>query len=130
MECFRKLLAEVETDEVSDIDNEDNGSEDDLEDNFSDHESFSEHDKEVKEDGDSLNEENAKVMTSSAARNADVRSDCRKACWELAVSNLGSKDSIRSATIKKIRKKSGKKDILTVVVLEQGQIFRLLSQEN
>ncbi|GBM80604.1 hypothetical protein AVEN_151510-1 [Araneus ventricosus] len=38
-------------------DNEDNGPEDVLEDNFSDHESFREHDKESEEDGDSGNEE-------------------------------------------------------------------------
>ncbi|GBN02826.1 hypothetical protein AVEN_216786-1 [Araneus ventricosus] len=46
MECLRKLLAEVETDEDSNFDNEDNGPEDILEENFSDHESFSEHDTE------------------------------------------------------------------------------------
>ncbi|GBM80251.1 hypothetical protein AVEN_96886-1 [Araneus ventricosus] len=40
MEFFRKLLAEVETDEDPDFDNEDNESEDVLEDVFSDHESF------------------------------------------------------------------------------------------
>ncbi|GBN50770.1 hypothetical protein AVEN_130550-1 [Araneus ventricosus] len=65
MECLHKLLAEVETDEdpsVSDpedpdFDNEDNGHEYDLEENFSDLEHFSEHDAEPKEDGDSLNEE-------------------------------------------------------------------------
>ncbi|GBM41874.1 hypothetical protein AVEN_8543-1 [Araneus ventricosus] len=57
MECLRKFLAEVETDEDSDFDNEDSGPEDDLEDNFSDHPSFSEHDSESEEDGDSLNEE-------------------------------------------------------------------------
>ncbi|GBM93654.1 hypothetical protein AVEN_210278-1 [Araneus ventricosus] len=46
MERLRKLLAEIETDEDSDFDNEDNGHEDILEENFSDHESFSEHDRE------------------------------------------------------------------------------------
>ncbi|GBN26376.1 hypothetical protein AVEN_5612-1 [Araneus ventricosus] len=40
---LRKRLAEVETDEDSYSDNEDNGPEDDLEQIFSDHESFSEH---------------------------------------------------------------------------------------
>ncbi|GBM89918.1 hypothetical protein AVEN_73905-1, partial [Araneus ventricosus] len=57
MECLRRLLAEVETDEDSDFGNEDNGPEDDLEENFSDRESFSEHDTEPEEDEDSLNEE-------------------------------------------------------------------------
>ncbi|GBN52543.1 hypothetical protein AVEN_185533-1 [Araneus ventricosus] len=45
-----KLLAEVETDEYPDFDNEDNGPEDVLEEIFSDHESFSEHDTESEED--------------------------------------------------------------------------------
>ncbi|GBL72113.1 hypothetical protein AVEN_163408-1 [Araneus ventricosus] len=44
MERLRKLLAGVKTDEDSDFENEDNGPEDNLEDNFSNHENFSEHD--------------------------------------------------------------------------------------
>ncbi|GBN75319.1 hypothetical protein AVEN_142940-1 [Araneus ventricosus] len=40
-----------------DFDNEDNGPEDDLEEIFSDHESFCEHDTESEEDGDSGNED-------------------------------------------------------------------------
>ncbi|GBN55715.1 hypothetical protein AVEN_13218-1, partial [Araneus ventricosus] len=55
MERLHKLLAEIETDEDSDFDNEDNEPEDILEENFSDHESFSEHDTES--DGDSGNKE-------------------------------------------------------------------------
>ncbi|GBL73627.1 hypothetical protein AVEN_230633-1 [Araneus ventricosus] len=55
MECLRKFLAEVETDEDSDSDIEGNGHEDVLEENFSDHESFSEHYTESEEDGDSGN---------------------------------------------------------------------------
>ncbi|GBM90928.1 hypothetical protein AVEN_190111-1 [Araneus ventricosus] len=51
MECFQKLLSEVKTDEDSDFDNEANGSEDVLEENFSGHESFNEHDTELEEDG-------------------------------------------------------------------------------
>ncbi|GBL97174.1 hypothetical protein AVEN_57379-1, partial [Araneus ventricosus] len=39
------------------FDNEDDRPEDILEKNFSDHESFSEHDTELEEDGDSGNEE-------------------------------------------------------------------------
>ncbi|GBN08459.1 hypothetical protein AVEN_172681-1 [Araneus ventricosus] len=54
-EPLRKLLAEVETDEDPDFGNEDNGPQDDLEEIFSDHESFSEHDTES--DGDSGNED-------------------------------------------------------------------------
>ncbi|GBM58190.1 hypothetical protein AVEN_134631-1 [Araneus ventricosus] len=59
MERLPKLLAVVNTDEYSDFDNEDNGPEDDLDDNFSDHESFSEHDTDTdsEEDGDFGNEE-------------------------------------------------------------------------
>ncbi|GBN46012.1 hypothetical protein AVEN_105163-1, partial [Araneus ventricosus] len=57
MERLRKLLAEVETDEDPDCDNEDNGPEDVLEEIFSDHESFREHDTESEEDGDSGNED-------------------------------------------------------------------------
>ncbi|GBM05095.1 hypothetical protein AVEN_210804-1 [Araneus ventricosus] len=55
MECLRKLLAEVETDEDSDFGNEDNGPEDVIEENFSDHESFSDNDTESEADGDSGN---------------------------------------------------------------------------
>lgn len=44
MEPLRKLLAEVETDEDLDFDNEDNGPEDVLEENISFHKSFRKHD--------------------------------------------------------------------------------------
>ncbi|GBM10232.1 hypothetical protein AVEN_177499-1 [Araneus ventricosus] len=54
MERFGYLLAEVETDEDPDFDDE---PEDVLEEIFSDHESFSEHDTESEEDGDSGNED-------------------------------------------------------------------------
>ncbi|GBN13450.1 hypothetical protein AVEN_79568-1 [Araneus ventricosus] len=57
MECLRKLLAEDKTYEHSDFDHEDDGPEDVLEENFSDRESFIEHDAESEEDGDSGNEE-------------------------------------------------------------------------
>ncbi|GBM07533.1 hypothetical protein AVEN_100729-1 [Araneus ventricosus] len=50
MERLRKLLAENETDDDSDFDNEDIGPEDISEENFSDHENFSEHDTESEED--------------------------------------------------------------------------------
>ncbi|GBO05257.1 hypothetical protein AVEN_157488-1 [Araneus ventricosus] len=53
-ERLSKLLAEVETDEDPDFDN---GSEDVLEETFSDHESFCDHDTESEEDGDSGNED-------------------------------------------------------------------------
>ncbi|GBL98359.1 hypothetical protein AVEN_187705-1 [Araneus ventricosus] len=56
LDRLRKLLSEVETDEDSDFYNEDNGPEDGLEENFSDHECFSEHDKESEKDGSSGNE--------------------------------------------------------------------------
>ncbi|GBO03747.1 hypothetical protein AVEN_23261-1 [Araneus ventricosus] len=55
--AFRKLLAEDETDEDPDFDSEDNGPEVVLEDIFSDHEYFREHDKESEEVGDSRNED-------------------------------------------------------------------------
>ncbi|GBM98996.1 hypothetical protein AVEN_133368-1 [Araneus ventricosus] len=55
MERLRKILAEVETDEEQDFDNEDNGLEDVLDEIFSDHESFCEHDTESEEDEDSGN---------------------------------------------------------------------------
>ncbi|GBO35731.1 hypothetical protein AVEN_148168-1 [Araneus ventricosus] len=44
LERLRELLAEVESDEDTDFDNEDNGPGDVLEENLSDHENFSEHD--------------------------------------------------------------------------------------
>ncbi|GBM31680.1 hypothetical protein AVEN_101294-1 [Araneus ventricosus] len=54
MERLRKLLAEVETEEDPDFDN---GPEDVLEEIFSDHESFYEHDTESEEGGNSGNED-------------------------------------------------------------------------
>ncbi|GBM21080.1 hypothetical protein AVEN_202168-1 [Araneus ventricosus] len=54
MERLRKLLAEVEIDDDTEFDN---GSEDILAENFSDDESFGEHDTESEEDGDSGSEE-------------------------------------------------------------------------
>ncbi|GBN03221.1 hypothetical protein AVEN_36795-1 [Araneus ventricosus] len=57
MERLRKLLAEVETHKDPDFDNEDSGPEDVIEENFSDHEIFCEHDTESEEDGDSGNED-------------------------------------------------------------------------
>ncbi|GBL76611.1 hypothetical protein AVEN_147322-1 [Araneus ventricosus] len=57
MDRLRKLLAEDETDEDPDYDNENNGPEDVLEVIFSDHESFCEYDTESEEDGDSGNED-------------------------------------------------------------------------
>ncbi|GBM06640.1 hypothetical protein AVEN_190863-1 [Araneus ventricosus] len=57
VERLRKLLAEVETDEDPDFDNEDNGPEDVLEENFSDHKSVCELNTESDEDGDSRNED-------------------------------------------------------------------------
>ncbi|GBM76653.1 hypothetical protein AVEN_234871-1 [Araneus ventricosus] len=57
LERLRKLLAEVETDEDPNFDNEDNGPENVLEEIFSDHESFCEHDTESEEGGDSGNED-------------------------------------------------------------------------
>ncbi|GBO24073.1 hypothetical protein AVEN_194022-1, partial [Araneus ventricosus] len=57
MERLRKLLAEVETDENPDFDNEVNGPGDVLEEIFSDHKSFCEHDTESEENGDSGKED-------------------------------------------------------------------------
>ncbi|GBM52096.1 hypothetical protein AVEN_131113-1 [Araneus ventricosus] len=57
IELLRKLLLEVETDEDSNFDSEDNGPEDVLEENFSDHENFRQDDTESLKDGDSGNEE-------------------------------------------------------------------------
>ncbi|GBN39067.1 hypothetical protein AVEN_106612-1 [Araneus ventricosus] len=57
MERLRKLLAEVETDEDPYFDHEDNGPEDVLEEIFSEHERFCEHDTQSEEDEDSGNED-------------------------------------------------------------------------
>ncbi|GBL75361.1 hypothetical protein AVEN_194561-1 [Araneus ventricosus] len=57
MERLRKHLAQGENDEDPGFDNEDNGPEDVLEEIFSDHESFCEHDTESEGDGDSGNED-------------------------------------------------------------------------
>ncbi|GBN83721.1 hypothetical protein AVEN_63734-1 [Araneus ventricosus] len=56
MKRLHKLLAEEETDEDSEFENEDIGPEDVSELNFLDYERFSEHDTESGEDGDSRNE--------------------------------------------------------------------------
>ncbi|GBM94822.1 hypothetical protein AVEN_26533-1 [Araneus ventricosus] len=55
MERLRKFLAEVETDEDPDFDNEANGPEDVLDDIFSDHESFCEHDTESESGNEEAN---------------------------------------------------------------------------
>ncbi|GBL98385.1 hypothetical protein AVEN_187724-1 [Araneus ventricosus] len=57
MALLRKRLAEIEIDEDSDFENEDNGLGNNLEDNFSNYDSFCEHDMESEDDGDSGNEE-------------------------------------------------------------------------
>ncbi|GBO17664.1 hypothetical protein AVEN_257394-1 [Araneus ventricosus] len=59
MERLSKVLAEVETDEDPVFDN---GSEDVLEEDFSDHERFSELDTESEENGDSGNEDVNKLL--------------------------------------------------------------------
>ncbi|GBM17693.1 hypothetical protein AVEN_202848-1 [Araneus ventricosus] len=63
---LRKPLVEVETNEYSDHENEDNLPEGVLEENFSNLESFSEHDTESEEAGDSGNGEvnNTKCFSS------------------------------------------------------------------
>ncbi|GBM27477.1 hypothetical protein AVEN_205264-1 [Araneus ventricosus] len=57
MERLRTILAEIETNEDPNFDNEGNGPEDVSEENVSDQESFSEHDTESEEDGYSGNED-------------------------------------------------------------------------
>ncbi|GBN88058.1 hypothetical protein AVEN_258605-1 [Araneus ventricosus] len=57
MERLRKILPEVETDEDSDFDSGDIEPENILEENFMNHESFSEQDTESEEDRDSGNKE-------------------------------------------------------------------------
>ncbi|GBN22859.1 hypothetical protein AVEN_237221-1 [Araneus ventricosus] len=63
----------VETDEDPDFDNEDNGPEDVLEEIFSDHESFCEHDTEYEEDGDSGNEDVNNVELFSSKEGTEWR---------------------------------------------------------
>ncbi|GBN13737.1 hypothetical protein AVEN_226959-1 [Araneus ventricosus] len=57
VERLRKLLAEVETDEDPDFDNEDNGPDDVADEIFPDNVNFCEHNTESEEDGDSGNED-------------------------------------------------------------------------
>ncbi|GBN64973.1 hypothetical protein AVEN_79973-1, partial [Araneus ventricosus] len=52
MESLCKLLAEIETYEDPDFHNADNGNYDVWEENFSDHESFKEHNTDSEEEGD------------------------------------------------------------------------------
>ncbi|GBM77604.1 hypothetical protein AVEN_165631-1 [Araneus ventricosus] len=67
MELLRKLLAEIETDEDSDFENEDNEPENNLKENYPDHECFSEHDTVSEEYGESGNEKmnNSECSTST-----------------------------------------------------------------
>ncbi|GBN21031.1 hypothetical protein AVEN_202505-1 [Araneus ventricosus] len=73
MERLRKLLAEFETDEDPDFDNEDNGPEDVLEEISSDHDSFCEHDTESEEDGNSGNEDVNKLELFSSKESIEWR---------------------------------------------------------
>ncbi|GBN06110.1 hypothetical protein AVEN_270654-1 [Araneus ventricosus] len=57
MELLRNRLSEVETYEDPDFDSEDKGTEDILEEIFSDHESFIDYDKKLEESGHSENED-------------------------------------------------------------------------
>ncbi|GBN34431.1 hypothetical protein AVEN_74894-1 [Araneus ventricosus] len=66
MELLRKLLAEIETGEDSDFENEDNGPENNLKEKFSVHEIFSVYDTESEENGDSGNEEGNNSECSSS----------------------------------------------------------------
>ncbi|GBN22400.1 hypothetical protein AVEN_245392-1 [Araneus ventricosus] len=65
MERLLKLLAAVRTGKDSDFDNEDKGPDDILKENFSGHESFSEHDTKSEKHGDSGNEEFVAVLPES-----------------------------------------------------------------
>ncbi|GBL89887.1 hypothetical protein AVEN_241292-1 [Araneus ventricosus] len=101
MERFRKLLAEVETDEDPDFENGDNEPEDVLAEIFSDHESFYEHDKELEEDGDSINEDvnNLELFSSKEGiewRKTKFGQDNR--FHNMASSLLGTKGSAKDVT--------------------------------
>ncbi|GBM73827.1 hypothetical protein AVEN_75254-1 [Araneus ventricosus] len=101
VKCLRKLLAEVETDEDSNLDNEDIRPEDILEENFSDHESFSAHDTE--EDGDSGNEEvnNSEWFSSKDGvewRKTKFRQNIRTRCHNIVSSLPGTKGTAKYAT--------------------------------
>ncbi|GBO07190.1 hypothetical protein AVEN_274885-1 [Araneus ventricosus] len=86
MERLRKLLAEVETDEDPDFDNEDNGC---LEDILSYHESFSEHDTMSEEDGDSGNEDVNNVELFSSKEGTEWRET--KCSQNFRCHNIGSR---------------------------------------
>ncbi|GBM93197.1 hypothetical protein AVEN_93753-1 [Araneus ventricosus] len=88
MEHLRKFLAEVETDENPDFDN---GPEDVLEEIFSDHESFYEHDMESEEDGDSENEDANNLELFSSKEGTEWRKTkfrqnirCHNIVWRLS----------------------------------------------
>ncbi|GBM17654.1 hypothetical protein AVEN_202819-1 [Araneus ventricosus] len=89
MERLRKLLAEVETNEYSDHENENNLPEDVWEKNFSDHQCFSEHDTESEEAGDSGNEENEKQRTVREALEHERWEE-----WPFASLALNSKNTV------------------------------------
>ncbi|GBN19463.1 hypothetical protein AVEN_210323-1 [Araneus ventricosus] len=99
-ERLRKLLSEIETDEDSDFDN---GPENILEKNFSDHASFSERDTESEEDGYFRNEEgnNWKWFTSNDGvkwRKANFKQDIRTLCHNIVSRVPGTKGPAKDAT--------------------------------
>ncbi|GBN56813.1 hypothetical protein AVEN_155636-1 [Araneus ventricosus] len=98
MESLRKLLAEDETDEDPDFENE---TEDVLEEIFSDHESFCEHDMEWEEDGDSGNEDanNLELLSSKEGierRKTKFRQNIHRRNIVLCL--LGTKGSAKDVT--------------------------------
>ncbi|GBN43738.1 hypothetical protein AVEN_219641-1, partial [Araneus ventricosus] len=85
-----------------DFDNEDNGPEDVLEEIFSDHESFCEHDTESEEDGDSGNEDvnNFELFSSKEGierRKTQFRQNIR--CHNIVSRLLGTKEPAKDVTI-------------------------------
>ncbi|GBN10731.1 hypothetical protein AVEN_208154-1 [Araneus ventricosus] len=101
MERFRKLFAEVETDEHADFDTEDNGREDVFEEIFSNHECFCEHDKDSEEDGDSRNEEvnNLELFSSKEGiewRKTKFRQNI--CCHDIVSSLPGTKGTVTNVT--------------------------------
>ncbi|GBM32016.1 hypothetical protein AVEN_161810-1 [Araneus ventricosus] len=127
-ERLRKPLAEVETDEDSDFDNEDNRPEDVLEENFSDFESFSEHDTELEGGGDSGNGElnNSEWFTSEDGaqwRKRKFRQNIRTCCLNTVSRLPGTKEPAKDVTSSAKIWELFKNDNMIQLIVECTNIF-------
>ncbi|GBM43697.1 hypothetical protein AVEN_26563-1 [Araneus ventricosus] len=103
MEHLPKVIAEIQTDEEPEFDNEDNGPGDVSEENFLDHESFREQDTESEEDGDSGNKDanNSEWFSSKdgvQCRETQFSQNIRNNCHNIVSRLPGTKGPAKNVT--------------------------------